>query len=552
MKKFLALACVCAGLVAFAAPKVNHATPNMVTKSNTLVNQLTAPAMKMAPAINTNFHQFAKTHDLSQNMIKNTNGPRRSVADFIATPRFVSLTSYDWAFNDDVCEFTESAIYQIGGWDLDLAESEFEGCNVEAGLYYTLPTPMNYDEANGTLSIPTGYVIYSVTGSRVYKNRKYQDTTEMVIMMNEGWMNGDDFEDVVGEVFGEGSVYFEDGWAYLFIDVINYYSSSTSTTVTSSDTSMSVSKIFRDTYFLVPNAVNNYTSNSSGSEYNADVFMYQYDDSTAVIWNLFGYGTRGIVAYIYPDGNMVMPCYQIGCYDDVSSYASQYSQYDWTGAEAFYIMSYDLEADDVVQDDIVGTCTTTSLEWPVITMYDLISDSEGTFLGLGFYPFIDNSINFNAGYEFVFPAEIQDLAGQIVIGDPDEDGKVAIEYTGEEAVTLEVIDQDGNPYTIVDGCIQLPAYGEYTIIVTATAEGYNALEESKEVEWVEPVAPVVRGDVNNDGAVDPGDISALVEYLISGTAINEANADCNNDGEVGTADIATLIEYLLTEVWPAI
>ena len=55
-----------------------------------------------------------------------------------------------------------------------------------------------------------------------------------------------------------------------------------------------------------------------------------------------------------------------------------------------------------------------------------------------------------------------------------------------------------------------------------------------------------RGDVNNDGQVNIADVTALIDYLLSGTTfINKHNADMNGDGQVNIADVTSLIDYLL-------
>ena len=56
----------------------------------------------------------------------------------------------------------------------------------------------------------------------------------------------------------------------------------------------------------------------------------------------------------------------------------------------------------------------------------------------------------------------------------------------------------------------------------------------------------IRGDVNGDGVVSSADISSLIDYLLNGTAIDEAAADVNGDGSVNPADISALIDYLLS------
>ena len=63
---------------------------------------------------------------------------------------------------------------------------------------------------------------------------------------------------------------------------------------------------------------------------------------------------------------------------------------------------------------------------------------------------------------------------------------------------------------------------------------------------------VLRGDVNNDGHVNLGDVSALINYLLTQNAsnINLEGADASQDGMVNVADVSALISYLLSGAWP--
>ena len=61
----------------------------------------------------------------------------------------------------------------------------------------------------------------------------------------------------------------------------------------------------------------------------------------------------------------------------------------------------------------------------------------------------------------------------------------------------------------------------------------------------------IRGDVNNDGEVNIGDVTALINYLLSGDAsvVNLQAADCNQDGNILIGDVTALINYLLSHTW---
>ena len=60
-----------------------------------------------------------------------------------------------------------------------------------------------------------------------------------------------------------------------------------------------------------------------------------------------------------------------------------------------------------------------------------------------------------------------------------------------------------------------------------------------------------RGDVNGDGIVNIADVTALIDYLLSGdvSGINISAADCNQDNSVNIADVTALIDYLLSGAW---
>ena len=68
--------------------------------------------------------------------------------------------------------------------------------------------------------------------------------------------------------------------------------------------------------------------------------------------------------------------------------------------------------------------------------------------------------------------------------------------------------------------------------------------------WVNATA-VTRGDVDADSEIGIADVTALINYLLTGNAsgLNLANADCDQDSEIGISDVTTLINYLLTGNW---
>ena len=65
---------------------------------------------------------------------------------------------------------------------------------------------------------------------------------------------------------------------------------------------------------------------------------------------------------------------------------------------------------------------------------------------------------------------------------------------------------------------------------------------------VESATPATqKGDVDHDGHVSIADVTALINYLLSGIAdIDLGAADTDNDGKINIADVTTLINMLLS------
>ena len=66
-----------------------------------------------------------------------------------------------------------------------------------------------------------------------------------------------------------------------------------------------------------------------------------------------------------------------------------------------------------------------------------------------------------------------------------------------------------------------------------------------------PYSPALRGDVDGDGTVGISDVTALIDYILTGDAsgINVTAADCDQDGNVAISDVTALIDYLLSGTW---
>ena len=78
------------------------------------------------------------------------------------------------------------------------------------------------------------------------------------------------------------------------------------------------------------------------------------------------------------------------------------------------------------------------------------------------------------------------------------------------------------------------------------AEGWSNFQHIEGIDTGDD--PFIIGDVNNDGFVKINDVTALIDYLLSGddTSVNVDAADVNGDGFVKINDVTALIDYLLS------
>ena len=123
------------------------------------------------------------------------------------------------------------------------------------------------------------------------------------------------------------------------------------------------------------------------------------------------------------------------------------------------------------------------------------------------------------------------------------------------APRLMVNDPGGEDYRLITeitpdkfyNVANLTAGGTYEYRVkTVYADGTESeWSNTEEVTLLEPGHGYEIGDVNHDGAIDPADISALIDYLLNGSQACEICADVNGDGAIDPADISALIDYLL-------
>ena len=130
-----------------------------------------------------------------------------------------------------------------------------------------------------------------------------------------------------------------------------------------------------------------------------------------------------------------------------------------------------------------------------------------------------------------------------------------------QTIVADETDTTGRRYINADSLVifnqfgvELPAFEEgktYDVIAIATIY-HNAPElYIISATEVEDVPAFIRGDVNMDETVSIGDVTALIDYLLTqdASAISMDAADCNQDQGITIGDVTALIDYLLTQTW---
>ena len=102
--------------------------------------------------------------------------------------------------------------------------------------------------------------------------------------------------------------------------------------------------------------------------------------------------------------------------------------------------------------------------------------------------------------------------------------------TGESALVLKSMEQNADgTYRIAISAIPADLQAATCYVINVT------------------VASFIKGDVNNDGAVNISDVTVLIDYLLKGSGeINMQAADFDNSGSINISDVTDLIDYLLS------
>jgi len=110
--------------------------------------------------------------------------------------------------------------------------------------------------------------------------------------------------------------------------------------------------------------------------------------------------------------------------------------------------------------------------------------------------------------------------------------------------------------TSSDSTVALPRLINGTIQVIGVSEGSATITVDSADDYSIPDSCVVTvytevGDLNCDGYINISDVTALIDFLLSGNEaqISTSNADVNRSNSVNISDVTALIDFLLSGEW---
>jgi len=151
--------------------------------------------------------------------------------------------------------------------------------------------------------------------------------------------------------------------------------------------------------FLIPTLVESYSPNSSlyktsNGLYQAPVYMFQYDDSTVIVYNLFGLGSTFNAIFINEDGTMSLPGQALFYDPDLNDDFCNYSL-----------------VNDTLMLGNTGLAAPDGMTWDVTVPHGLDNSYPGYF--------DNNRLYFTDGNQFILPVAF-------LRGDVNRDRKVSI------------------------------------------------------------------------------------------------------------------------------
>lgn len=578
MKKFLALLFVCAGLTAMAVNPVHTGRTSvqkmskgtMLLKENTMAKQLTKNAIsmpKMKVGQPGSLHEFVKTRDLSKNKLMNRAPKRATYTDIEG----------DWLYSS-IESMIENGVatptwYSFSGltFEIDSIFEDLGYCEVYLGIMPFLTDP---DGPTGSayspgyyIQFPDCYAYYApednefgIFGDWMYKyplsaNRSGSSTYTFTASYwytgigNEAAVLGTgDNANIVGTVdWDNGMITFDEPFGPIEAQVSVQF------------------RISSSTYRSIANMVGASTG-STGYQAMAFYLEYYYDyfQNNGYTYTRTVQSQTNYSYALYEDPVFLLPN-ATHTFDQ----AFKASTLDTTFVEDSYVMdsvvsgsvpvfAYQNEACDTIftynlwnianYPDVAFTIdANATVNFPLQAVYrEDMTEMTEYYHNYGLpYNFTNAFFNFNSTYA---PYDQDGVVGYYNTGIDWEDTPCEINadlneitWNGTEIMDLlytdDDVDEEGN------------IAGYYMGIGFTSAWVNNKLTFNYALTLPEPAETWQLGDVNHDGFVDVGDVTALISHILGNTPdvfyFEEANVDQDAEGAYDVGDVTALIAIIL-------
>ena len=258
------------------------------------------------------------------------------------------------------------------------------------------------------------------------------------------------------------------------------------------------------------------------------VYLYQQDDSTLLVYNLYGKDYSWNYMIKRPDGSVLFPSQKVG--------------YNTTKNEPIYNCSFD--SDTIVLDN-VGSMVADTIRWNNTYFFGEsgmqgyhYSNNKLYLTGESLYGFLPAPV-------FVTPV-MTDSTVVFTATSSRSDATVYI-YEFEPADYAFVGEGEGN-YMVIRG--DTPRTVCLYAIAEAMVGDTYLFSDYVELDYEVP-AFFIPGDVNGDRIVGIADVTTFIDHLLSedfesSDDFHAAEADFNRDGIWSVADLTDLIDLLLS------
>ncbi len=325
-------------------------------------------------------------------------------------PRICLLHVYDWQEDDATGAITISQAdpYYYGGWTTTVGTGSKPGylTFVDGFTEYSLPHPFRVNYAAATVTLEASETPFAtVTGSTesvVNGTTTRIDSTQYYYVVDEGWIvNGSAMSNVSGTILPDGTIHIPGGFAlYIETQRVTTITNKWGEVRTFTDETVTMSKLYRDTWLVRPNGKHEFTTEASGQPRSADVYLRQSGD-TVYVTNLYGLGGPESYMLLNAGGTMTYPSQPL-C--DITAAMSPNGDGMWWNAS--------VNGSALVPGN-EGNATAAAITWGLLRPWDHADGWTGWY---------DNKLYFTNGEQFVIPQ----LPPEYVLGDVNNDGSVTI------------------------------------------------------------------------------------------------------------------------------